>query len=70
MARRKRNRDTDRKAKFKESEAPAAELLRRQRVTSRTQVTYKAIVDRLYQEEGLKRAADAASSTRRSTGGC
>ncbi len=60
VARRKRDRATDRKAKFKESKAPAAKFFRHQRVTSRTQDTYKAIVDRFYQEEGLKRSDDAA----------
>ncbi len=60
VARRNPDRAVDREAKFKKSEAPPAEFLRRQRVTSRTQDTHKAVVDRFYQQEGLKRTDDVA----------
>ena len=60
VEKRKRDRATDREVKFKERAVPASEYLRRQRVTSKTQDVYQAIVDRFYNEEKLKRTDDVA----------
>jgi hypothetical protein len=60
VEKRKRDRASDRAVKFKERAVPANEFLRRQRVTAKTQDTYKTIVDRFYSEEKLKRTDDVA----------